>query len=208
MIRTTGYWKTWWANRKIDWGQSYGHGKDAVLHPHRNMVVQAFKKRPFGSVCEIGCAAGANLLRLAHAFPGIEVGGVDVSRDAIQTVLKYFPKGVFDVRSAEDLFFSEKSVDMVLSDAVLIYLDRRAVRNALREMKRIGRKGIVLVELHEPSWFKRLAIKWFSGYNAYDYRKLLKEIGFHDIELVKIPKETWPGKPWEDWGYVITANVK
>jgi hypothetical protein len=81
------------------------------------------------------------------------------------------------------------------------------IKKVLGEMVRITRNNVVLCEFHSKSWWKRLVLRWKTGYNAHDYRKLLEELGCYDIQIAKIPKEFWEGTPWEEWGYIITAKV-
>lgn len=197
--------KTYWSTRKIDWKKEY---LETVNHPHRQMIVNALQRiAPFQHLFEMGCASGPNLLRVAREFPGTQVGGIDISADAIATARQYLPKGaVLDVGSVENTFFADKCTDVVLADAVFIYCDRTTIGKALEEVRRIARKHLVLVEFHEPSWWKRCAIWWKSGYYAYDYKKLLESYGFWDVQMTKIPNEVW-GFPWGTFGYVITAKI-
>ena len=50
-------------------------------------------------------------------------------------------------------------------------------------------------------------MRFNSGYYVYDYKKLLKKHGFHDITLIKIPTEVWDGAPQKPYGYIIVAKV-
>jgi trans-aconitate methyltransferase len=201
--KTTKQWSRWWADRKCDWAHAYG---STVNHPHRDLVLRSLESlRPFGSVFEFGCATGPNLVRVARRWPDTVVGGFDVSADAVAEAKRTLPNGHFSVDSVMSSFYSDQSSDVVMSDACLIYVSDRDIRRALGEMHRMCRRGIVLCEMHEPNWLRRLAIRLTSGYYAHDYRKLLAAAGFHDVQAVKIGS-VWPGLPWGEWGYVITAR--
>lgn len=209
-MKTTGAWRRYWKNRKIRWDEAFGSGKEALEHPHRKLIVDIVKKLNVGSVMEIGCGGGANLIRLKRDIPHLEVGGCDVSEQAIEAAKKALPGSghILDTRDATELFFSDKSVDAALSDMALIYLGPSQVRKALRELKRTTRKFILLVEFHHRSFWKRLALKIAVGYNAYDYGKLLEQMDFHDIHVTKLPDWAWPGgEPQKTYGYVIFARV-
>ena len=199
--RHTRYWKT----RKIDWEKDY---LLTWTHPHRQLIIDFLKTKSFGSVCELGCASGPNLVRIRKEFPSVQLGGVDVAPDAIALARRVFPDGIFEVRSAHDLFFSDKSVDVTLTDMALIYLSKREFRKALKEIRRITRKYCIFVEFHHVSWFKRLALKLGVGYNAYDWPKELEAAGFHDIEIRKIRENEWPdGEAQRAFGFIITCRV-
>lgn len=206
-MKSTAKWIKYWLTRKIDWKTAY---LDTWNHPHRQVIVDILKsfKFKFDSILEVGCASGPNLVKILQAFPNIQVGGVDVAPQAIRLAQQVFPRGVFDVKSVDEMFFSDKCADVSLSDMTLIYLEPKRIKKALREMKRVSKKAVVLCEFNSTSWLKRLALRWASGYNAYDYKKLLEEIGFWDIQLRRIPDGAWPGgEPQKTFGYFITARV-
>lgn len=204
MFKSTGTWSNYWKRRKIDWKSSY---QDTWDHPHRNLIVEALKRLNIGSVLEIGCASGPNLIRIKKELPNVQVGGVDVSADAINLAKRTFPDGIFDVRSATELFYDKKCADSGLSDMTLIYVSPRDIKKALSELKRCVRKGVVLCEFYHPNPFLRFALRW-SGYHAHNYPKLLNDLGFYDIQIRKLSKNDWPGgQPQETYGYLITART-
>ena len=202
-FKTTEQQKKYWKQRRLDWKKSYQNWE----HPHRSLIIAVLQNLNWLSLIETGCGAGANLINIIKTMPGKQVGGIDINSDAIELCKKTFNGGMFKVNSADDIMMSDKSVDVVLSDACLIYVGSRKIKKYLKEIKRIGRKYIVLCEFNSRSWFKRLALKWKTGYNAYNWKRLLDTQGFYDIQLYKIPKEIWPGFPWEKFGYIIKAKI-
>lgn len=203
-FRTTNHQKKYWAERKIDWKVSY---LDTWNHPHRALLVDILKRYEWMSLIEVGCGPGANLVALVNAIPHIQVGGVDVNADAIKLAEQTFKGGVFKVNSADDIMMSDKSTDVVLADMMYIYVSPRQINKHVKELKRISRKLVVLCEFHSDSWLKRLSLKVRSGYNAYNWPKLLTKHGFEDIIKVKIPPEAWPGgDPQKTYGYIVVAR--
>lgn len=203
MWKSTEAHTRYWRSRKIDWNQAYF----TPDHPHRQLIIQALEKMNFGSVFEVGCGAGANLHKIHKAFPRVRVGGIDVNQNAIEEARKHLPKNaVLDVRPTDDTFMHDKSVDVLLSDACLIYTDPLRINKTIREIVRITRSRIIFVELHSPSIWERMKVRK-RGYHIYDYKKLLSKHGFYGIDIEKIPKGLWDGTPWERWGYIITARV-
>ncbi len=213
MFKSTKSHKNYWRTRSIDWKQAYFDGIDEASglpvwdHPHRQLLMRELSRLKFGSVLEVGCATGANLYKISQTFPGTELGGIDVSAEAIEAAKSKFSQAVvLQQGSFEDLFYSDKSADLVLSDAALIYVGPETIHKAIEEMKRVARKYIVLVEFHAPTLWERLGIAWKSGYYAYNYKTLLESHGLYDIEMTPIPERVW-GYPWSKWGRIIIARV-
>jgi ubiquinone/menaquinone biosynthesis C-methylase UbiE len=212
MLKSTQQHKDFWKNRKIDWAQAYCNlddPKDTILHPHRNLIISKLSEIKFNSLLEIGCASGANLLRVVHAFPKVRVGGIDINKDAIDSAKKILPiSAVLDVGSFEDMYFNDKSTDVVLSDMALIYIAPREIKKALSEVARISRGEVILCEFHSSNFLKRLYLRWKTGYNAYNYKTLLKRLGFQDVTLYKLQEKDWPGgQPQKDFAYLIHARI-
>lgn len=204
IFKTTKHHSNWWAQRKIDWNQAY---LSTWNHPHRSLIVNVLKTFPWYSLWEVGCGPGANLVKIVQEIKGRQLGGSDINKDAIELAQKTFLGGHFNNESADDLLMSDNSVDVVLSDATLIYYGPLKVKKALKEMIRISRGHIVLCELHSSNPIERWIYRFKRGYNVHDYRKLLEEMGCYDIQMAKIPKEFWPGTPWEEYGYIIKAKI-
>lgn len=202
LFKTTKNHSDWWIRRKIDWKVSY---RDNWNHPHRFMISKIVSQLPFISLIEIGVGGGANLINIIKHTQGKQVGGVDVSEEAIALCQETFKGGFFKVGSAEDIPVSDDSADIVLTDMTLIYVGD--INKAINEIKRVSRNYIVLCELHSPSWYAKMKLKWTSGYYAYDYKKLLSKHGFEDIELIKIPTKVWDGKPQKPFGFIIIAKT-
>lgn len=216
MLKTTAQHAKWWRDRQIDWDKHY---TATWSHTHRALILAALQTVPWVSLWEIGCGSGANFIRIIKELPMTELqkkmgarqlGGSDVNADAIAACLKVMPKGKFHVESSEDILLTDSAVDVMLSDASLIYIGPMKIRKVLREMIRVGRNNIILCEFNETSLWKRVWLRLKTGYNAYDYKKLLESEGCFDIKVIKIPEEYWPGFPWggkDSFGHIIIANI-
>lgn len=206
MIKTTARHQKFWKNRKIDWEKDYFSTAD---HPHRDLIIRELAKEPFASILEIGCASGPNLYRIQKAFPNVQVGGIDINEDAIEAAKRLVPSAaVLMASSAENLFLSDKSADVILTDMALIYIDPTRIGDILSEIKRVARKKVIFVEFHSKSWWKRALLAIGAGYWAYDWVSLLEAWGFYDIRTEKIEESSWPGgEPQKSFGYIITAHL-
>lgn len=189
---------SYWQNRRIDWLQAYGN----VDHPHRDLILDALSSFTFRSVLELGCGAGANLHRINKQWPVVELAGCDINNEAITAARELTPSVHYlETAPAHKVFFGDKSTDIVLTDAVLIYYSPKMLRKLLRNITKMARVGIVFCELHSANPLDRLTARYY----LHNYPKVLEQAGFYDISLTKITN--WPGKPWEKWGYIIKASI-
>lgn len=203
-IRTTNKWKDYWINRKLDWVKAYQNWE----HPHRYLISAVLKQMPWVSLFEVGCGAGANLINIIKNIPNKQVGGADINPDAIALAEKTLIGGIFKVNSGDNLMLSDKSTDVILTDMALIYVGPMKIDSYIKEIRRVARKYVVLCEFNSESFWKRLWLKITTGYNAYDYTKLLLSHGFYGIISHKIREEEWPGgNPQKNYGYLIVAKV-
>jgi ubiquinone/menaquinone biosynthesis C-methylase UbiE len=214
MLGNTKQHKKYWKDRKIDWNQSYLVGVDPVSnqpmwnHPHRQLICYALNSFKWYSLWELGVGAGANLMKIIQTLgQNHQLGGSDINEDAIESAKKTFVGGLFHHESSEDILLSNKSVDVMLSDAHLIYFGPTKIRKVIKEMTRTARLRLVLCELHEPSLWKRWVYRFKTGYNVYDYRKLLESEDCYNVQTYKIPKDFWPGEPWAKYGHIIIAQL-
>jgi ubiquinone/menaquinone biosynthesis C-methylase UbiE len=204
-LKNTKYWKNYWVKRKKDWTKDYA---ETINHPHRKIIINILKNISWLSLLEIGCNSAPNLINIIKNIPGRQVGGIDVNSDAIETAKKTMPNGFFKVNSADDIMISDKSVDVILSDMALIYVSPKDIDKYIKEIKRVARNYILFCEFHSKNWYNRLVLKLNSGYNAYNYKKLLEKHGFYDIAIQKLTEEDWPGgNPQKTFAYFIIAKI-
>lgn len=204
MLKTTNQNTKYWTERKINWQKSYS---DTWNHPHRGLITWMLKSIPFVSLWEVGCGSGANLIRITKDLPGKQLGGSDVNADAIALAQQTFNQGLFHVESGEDLMMSDKSVDIMLTDMALIYVDPLKIDKYLKEIRRVGRNYAIIVEFHSSNFWKRQLAR-LRGYHVYDYRKRLEKLGFYDIMVQHIPEALWPGTDYNtEFRSVITAKI-
>lgn len=205
LLKSSADHAKYWRERKIDWKTAY---YDTWNHPHRQFLSYILKTFAWHSLLEVGCGAGANLAQLVMSHgQEKQLGGTDISESAIAFASGAFQGAFFKACPANDLMMSDSSVDVVISDMALIYVDSRGIGKVLEEFKRVARTRIVLCEFHTESLWERLKVKATTGYNAYNYTSLLEKHGFYDIVRYKIPKNAWPGGLQEKIGYVIVAKV-
>ncbi|MEK7403978.1 MAG: class I SAM-dependent methyltransferase, partial [Acidobacteriota bacterium] len=104
--------------------------EDSHGDPHRAFLTERIGRfAPFESILEVGCSCGSNLVALALAYPDVKLYGVDISARAIRAAKRALARKDADgtaalfVGRADDLHgFADKSVDIVLTDATLMYV--------------------------------------------------------------------------------------
>jgi ubiquinone/menaquinone biosynthesis C-methylase UbiE len=201
-FKTTKKHTQYWQNRIMDWDKDY---LSSWNHPHRQFLSILLTRFPWMSLLEVGCASGPNLLNIVKNFQGKQVGGIDISEDAIDLAKKTFQGAFLKVGSVEDIMMSDNSTDVVLSDMALIYVSNP--NKAIKEIKRVTRKYVLFSELHSESWYGRMRLRLTSGYHAHNYKKLLTKHGFYNLEFIKMTEKMWPGgNPQKDYGYFILGQ--
>lgn len=185
---TTKQHSRWWAKRKIDWKKEYF---DTWNHPHRNAICYMLGNIEWRSLLELGMGAGANLAKIAKVFSGKRLGGCDVNKEAIIEAEKHFKGAVLHDCPADEVFMSDKCTDVILTDMLYIYVSKGQIKKHLKEVIRLSAKYAIFCEFHSKSWTQRFWLKLFTGYNSYDWLKLLSKMGFYDILEYKITKEDW-----------------
>lgn len=201
----------YWRFRHVfdkEWAKSY-ISKDAIDHPHRKFLLEKIGNySPFESVLEIGCSSGPNLYLLAKKYPKIKIYGIDISAKAIEEGKKYFEKEniknvYLNAGGIEALkIFTDKSIDVVFTDAALIYFDKDKIENAIKEILRVAKKSIVFLEMHYDGLVSVYKDNWIHNYNLLLKNFIKKE----NIKITKIPPDLWGGN-WQKYGHIIEASI-
>lgn len=173
---------------------------DNFNYPHRNLILEELKKIQWESLLEVGCGAGPNLRRINDEFEGVKLAGADINEECIEFGRKMLPDVSWVLTDAIALPFEDKSFDVVLSDAVLIYANPERVETMISEMKRVAKKAIILCEWHDDSLNKfgtPMAGHWVRNY--------IKLLG--GGETIKITN--WPDgdEDWNKLGHIIVYNL-
>ena len=192
--------KQFWQERKSQRIYEY---LNTVNHPHRKLITDELKKfEPFKSLLEIGCGAGANLVNIHKEFPNVCLAGIDINHIAILKAQEQLPDVILIEASVENIPFADKVFDVVLSSALLIYIDIGRIKQVIEEMIRVCRKGFILIELEGMSRVGELE----GDYWCRDYKRLLEDYKV-EVYKQKIPKEIWDTPPWEKNGFIYVCHL-
>lgn len=201
------YWRFRHILQDKTWAENY-ISPQALHHSHRKLLIQAIARHaPFKSVLEIGCASGPNLILLAEKFPQTELWGIDISNYAITVGKDYIKKHSFSnihlkTGSAETLKnFPDKSFDIVFTDAVLIYIGPEKIKEVIREMVRVAKYAIILVE-----WCSEKPHAYEADHWAYNWKMLFVEAGISNVKISRLSDASWKGE-WAKRGCVVEVRL-
>jgi ubiquinone/menaquinone biosynthesis C-methylase UbiE len=144
--------------------------------------------------------------------------GIDINPMAVRKGNEWLAQGgISNVKllegKADELGqFQDKSFDVVFTDAVLMCIGSDKIKDVMKEMIRVARRALILVEWHTEDQRKDrhgLGVYWL-GYWKRDYVALLKQFIREDnkIHVTKIPENLWPGEGWGKLGHVIKVVMR
>lgn len=190
------------------WSENY-MSQDSINHPHRKFLIDKISTlAPLKNVLEIGCASGPNLYLLAKKLPNTKLYGIDISKKAIKVGTEWLNKKgikntVLSYGKADNLrSFSNKSIDVVFTDAALIYIGPDKIDKVLKEILRAAKKAIIFNEWHSDDLEHLYDDHWI-----YNYRLLFKEfVPEEKIKITKLPGDLWSGR-WAQFGHIIEIKL-
>lgn len=214
-----------WARRHLkggnDWGNTELQGKknewvlsywDSIKHPHRSLLINMIARHHPSSILEVGANCGPNLYLLTKKLPHTKLYGIDINPAAVKIGNKLFakeeiPNIKLSVGKADNLNqFGNGAFDLVFTDAVLLYIGPDKIRSIAKEMLRVARKALILLEwqsMPEENDPEGLGIYYGSRWKR-DYKNLFSQfVPDPRIHLTKLSYEQWPDPNWATLGYII-----
>lgn len=195
-----------WRSRHL-YRRGWARGYLATIdHPHRVQIVEAVAAFQPDSVLEIGCASGANLACLRRCLPNARLHGLDINSEAIRIGRAFFAADrtvEMSVGHADRLtVFADQSQDVVLSDAVLMFVAPDRIHRVLAEMIRVARKGLVLNEYHAAG---ELRGHFDGGRWVYDLSGILRQL-VPGSARIDTRVSAFTGGLWDRYGTLITVR--
>jgi ubiquinone/menaquinone biosynthesis C-methylase UbiE len=206
-------WKTRHLYNGCSWIKGYC---ESINHPHRQWLIDTISSyTPFESILEIGCNTGPNLYLISKKFPQTRIYGIDINQRAIKEGLVWLhQEGVknvlLTVSRADHLeHFFDKSIDIVFTDATLLYIGPDKIQKVLKEMARIARKALIFNEWHfEKDLKKPKGYFYYDGHWVYNYKALFTDyVLMGSIKVSKLPRDLWGGPGWEEFGSMIEVKL-
>lgn len=190
---------------RSDWREGY-IDTSSLEHPHRQLIVDAVRNKfPARNILELGSGSGINLLNLRKHFPEIEYKGIDINRKAISLGKKELQDNnirniELEVGNISDIKrMKSNSIDVILTDAVLMYVHPKEMQMLFTEMFRVSRLGMVLCEQMSPGGV-------YNDHWRHDYNEMFQNLlGAGKLNATKITSEYWDAD-WVKFGYLITIE--
>ena len=210
----------YWKFRHIfdkKWPESYFSPES--LTTRELMIDEISRHLPLNSVLEVGCASGPNLYMLAKKYPKIKFYGVDISKKAIEAGKNIFKKekinNIFlEVSSVERLQnFENKSIDLIFSNALLIYIGPDKIKSVIEEISRVARKKIIFFEWHDD----KIVNSVYRDHWIYNYRFMINKLIPHGkikinriLPLVakSLPSVEKLDRNWAKFGNIIEVRLQ
>ena len=195
-----------------------------ALHgTERPTFLEAFCRHfPVTNALEIGAAYGQNFYHLARLIPQARFVGIELDPETVtaaNAVLKQnkITNAVIEQGDAADLKrFPDHSFDVVYAIATLLYIDDQTISSVVREMLRLARKRIILLEpnlenpfhLHQDLGIKLPKYNFLGVYWARDYQVLFSQAAPQaKISATKLSRSLWPNEAWSDLGTIIEIEL-
>lgn len=204
-------WKRKFLGRTLD---DIRAGFSNLEHPHRLWLVERLPA--VESALEIGSGYGPNLEHLARRFPDARLVGLDMNAHSVAEGNRRFrergvPNASLLLGNADDLSrFETASFDLVLADAMLLYVAPSRLPAVFDEMRRISRQLIAMVDLHDPALRGQRALGrpsadgWIRNWET----AISRTDDVEGVTFTKIPPAAWSGGPWERFGYLMIVTIK
>lgn len=196
------YWEKRTTETYGDWGddstflESY---KNSINHPHRELIIDYLRTADASSLLEVGCCNGPNLYLINRGFPTMKLAGQDVNKPSIDDLNKWIPNVTTQICKLPTINTASKEFDYVLADACLMYV--QDVDKALQEMKRVAKKGIIIID-----WCTENEEK-INYSQTRNWLLRLEDHEFKNIKLRSLTEKEWPSANWIKYGRFITAQV-
>lgn len=121
------------------WGDMQRYGP--IHRHHRRLMGKLLHGVEVGSVLDVGCGEGSNLIYIHNLFPNLQVYGFDISMEALQHARSVLPDANFamgDIQSQIPPF----DADLIMCLDVLEHLPNDV--QALRNISRVTKKYLLI----------------------------------------------------------------
>ena len=168
-----------------DGERQYGYGGyryDGRWRPVAEEMVRRYGLKKDARILDVGCGKGFLLYEFTKLLPGAQVAGIDISRYAVENSKEEI-KPFLRVGDAVKLPYPDGTFDFVVSVTTLHNLYNYELRQALREIERVGRdKKYVVVESYRDEREKVNLLYWQltcrSFYTPGEWEWFFRESGY------------------------------
>jgi SAM-dependent methyltransferase len=181
------YGKDYW-----DGPRQFGYGGyiyDGRWEGVAKKLIEIYQLKKNAKILDVGCGKGFLLYEFKKLIPGARISGFDISRYAIDNSKPEVRKNLFVHRAQDKYPFQDKEFDLVVSITTLHNLAISDLKDALKEIERVGKDKYVVVESYrnEEELFNLQcwALTCLSFFNTKEWAWLFNEFGYTgDYEFI------------------------
>ncbi len=179
-------------NRGIDW-----HIQKSSSYNWKNQIERFVKGLKGKRVLDAGCGGGRDIAEFIKR--GIEVDGIDYSRETIKKCKEQFPKATFYEGDMRKIDLPDNTYDGIWACASLLNLKKKDILLVLFKFKRIlksnGKLFISVKEGEGERMIKdRAGQRFFSFYSLRELKRLVEKAGFKVNYTEIVPDAELTGK--------------
>jgi ubiquinone/menaquinone biosynthesis C-methylase UbiE len=186
----------------------YAMGRMGALNDDMGASVVAYlrKERPQfrpARILDMGCSVGHSTLPYVDGYPEAEVFAIDVAGPMLRYAharAEALGKRVhFSQQNAESTNFPDESFDLIVSHILLHETSAKAVRNIIRECRRLLRRGGMAIHAEVPQYegmapYDTFMLDWdtynnnepfWGDLHDMDLKQLARESGFEESSVVQ-----------------------
>ena len=176
-----------------DGPRRYGYGGykyiNNLLTPIAKNIIKKYKLNNNSKILDVGCGKGFMLYEIKKILPNITVKGFDISRYGLKNAKKEVSKYLKFGDARNKFPFKNKLFDFVFSFNCLHNFEIFELENALKEITRVGKKKIIVVESYRNSKELFNLQCWALTANAFFSKKewiwIFKKFSYKgDFELI------------------------
>ena len=140
---------------------------DPVYRTHVDYIVENCKKKPRGTLLDVGCGDG--LISCFLAEKGFKIKGIDIENEGIRLAQSKCSSVVFEVK---DVFDVKEQFDYLLASEVIEHLYNPD--EFLQKIKALFRKE-ALITAPKRDYYKQLDPYHFREYSIFEFESLLEK---------------------------------
>lgn len=176
----------WDGDRKYGYG---GYSYDGRWHEVAKKLVDTYRLPKNAKILDVGCGKGFLLYELRKLLPESDARGFDISEYAIEHSKEEVRGNLFVHRAQDSYPFGDKEFDLVISITTLHNLKIPELKNALREIERVGKNKYLSVESYrndsEQFNLQCWALTCESFFSSDAWEWLFREFGYGgDYEFI------------------------
>lgn len=205
------FWFFNWYVQELKEAKELGFkSKIPIRGSERATLIETLLSSEDNTFLEVGFGYGQNLHILKEFIESENLFSLELNKERVLATKENLPDLPYSLGDIVCLPYQDKSIDVVFTSAVLLYLNYSDVQKALLEMMRVARNRIVILEQECSGEDQELSGGVVGGtYWVRDYQKLLRDLSpISTINLVNIIHPRWPIESWETMGVVLEVSLE